>query len=158
LPVFEGTYVRLLLHRPRDTTSVEIGRFYPHPPEQVWQALTDPNLVAQWLMPSAGFAAAEAGTHFVFAIPTQPPGEIACEVLAVRSGEHLTLSWVDLRATRPARWMVDWTVHLHGRGIRFLLRHSGFGIDDRRQKMARNGMERMWHRVLAQLGELLGRL
>jgi mannitol-1-phosphate/altronate dehydrogenase len=38
-----------------------------------------------------------------------------------------------------------------------LLRHSGFDIDDRRQKMARNGMERMWRRVLTQLGELLDR-
>lgn len=140
-----------------DPTSVEIGRFYPHAPAQVWQALTDPKLVEQWLMPSTGMLTAEVGTHFVFTVPTQPPGEIACEVLALRSGEQLTLSWVDLRATRPARWLLDWTVHPQGRGTRLLLRNSGFDIDDRRQKMARNGMERMWRRVLTQLGELLDR-
>ena len=140
-----------------DPTSVEIGRFYPHPPEQVWQALTDPNWVEQWLMPSTGMRAAAVGTHFVFTVPSRPPGEIACEVLALREIDQLTLSWVDLRAARPARWLVDWTVHPQGRGTRLLLRHSGFDIDDRRQKMARNGMERMWRRVLTQLGELLDR-
>ena len=140
-----------------DPSSVEIGRFYPHAPEQVWQALTDPSLVEQWLMPSTGMLGAEVGTHFVFTVPTQPSGEIACEVVARRFGEQLTLSWVDLRATRPARWLVDWTVHPQGRGTRLLLRHSGFDVDDRRQKMARNGMERLWRRVLAQLGELLDR-
>lgn len=85
----------------------------------------------------------------------QPPGEIACEVLAVRPGEQLTLSWVDLRATRPARWLVDWTVHPQGRGTRLLLTHSGFDINDRRPPTDRNGMERMWQRVLSQIGEML---
>jgi uncharacterized protein YndB with AHSA1/START domain len=108
-------------------------------------------------MPSTGFTA-EVGTRFVFTVPTQPPGEIACETLAVRSGERLTLSWVDLRAARPARWIVDWALRSEGRGTRLLLRHSGFDTDDRRQKMARNGMERMWRRVMSQLGELLDRL
>jgi len=149
--------IRVTSDPERDPTSVEIGRFYPYAPERVWQALTDPSLVEQWLMPSTGFVAAEVGTHFVFTVPTQPSGEIACEVLAVLAGEHLTLSWVDLRATRPARWLVDWTVHPQGRGTRLLLRHSGFDIDDRRQKMARNGMERMWQRVLTQLGAILDR-
>ncbi|WP_372443020.1 SRPBCC family protein [Mycolicibacterium baixiangningiae] len=74
------------------------------------------------------------------------PGEIACEVLELRPGERLALSWVDLRAARSARWLVDWTVDRQGRGTRLLLRHSGFDIRDRRQKMARNGMERMWRR------------
>ncbi len=26
--------------------------WYPHPPERVWRALTDPVELAQWLMPS----------------------------------------------------------------------------------------------------------
>ncbi|MCZ8379974.1 SRPBCC domain-containing protein [Mycobacterium sp. CPCC 205372] len=140
-----------------DPTAVEIGRFYPHEPDLVWRALTDPKVVEQWLMPSTGMAAAAEGTHFVFMVPTQPPGEIACEVLQLRPGEQLVLSWVDLRATRPARWVVDWAVHREGRGTRLLLTHSGFDINDRRQKMARNGMERMWRRALTQLGELLDR-
>lgn len=139
-----------------DAATVEVGRFYPQDPATVWQALTEPTLIEQWLMPSTGFTA-EVGTHFVFTVPTQPSGEIACEVMAVRPGEHITLRWVDLRAKRPVRWTVQWSVQTQGHGTRMLLRHSGFDIDDRRQKMARNGMERMWHRVLSQLGDLLNR-
>jgi uncharacterized protein YndB with AHSA1/START domain len=138
-----------------DPTSVEIGRFYQHAPEQVWRALTEPDVVEKWLMPSTGMAGAAVGTHFIFTVPTQPPGEIACEVLELRPTKRLTLSWVDLRAARPARWRVEWTVSPQGRGTRLLLRHSGFYIDDRRQKMARNGMERLWRRALTQLGDLL---
>jgi uncharacterized protein YndB with AHSA1/START domain len=140
-----------------DPASVEVGRFLPHDPTKVWQALTDPKLVEQWLMPSTGFVAAEVGTHFVFTVPTEPPGEIACESSG-RSSEQLTLRWVDLRAHRPARWIVEWSVHPPGRGTRLLFRHSGFDIADRRQKMARNGMERMWQRILSQLAELLNHL
>ncbi|WP_193045401.1 SRPBCC family protein [Mycolicibacterium baixiangningiae] len=140
-----------------DPASVEVGIFYSHAPQQVWQALTDPGLVEKWLMPSTGMLNAAVGTHFIFTVPTEPPGEIACEVLKLRPGQRLTLSWVDLRAARPARWLVDWTVDRQGGGTRLLLRHSGFDIRDPRQKMARNGMERMWRRVLTQLGELLDR-
>ena len=32
--------------------SVEVDEFLPHPPERVWQALTDPALLARWLMPN----------------------------------------------------------------------------------------------------------
>lgn len=137
-----------------DPAAVEIGRFFPQRPGLVWRALTEPDLIAQWLMRSTGFAPS-VGTHFIFAIPTDPPGEIACEVLAARPSEQLTISWVDLRAEFPARWVLDWTVHPEGRGTRLLLTQTGFDIENRRQKMARNAMERGWRTTLARLGEVL---
>jgi len=138
--------------------AVEIGRFYPHSPDRVWQALTDPAHLEKWLMPSTGFVDPQVGTQFVFTVPTQPPGEIACKVLAIHPGRQVTLRWVDLRAQRPARWTLDWTIHPQGHGTRLLLTHSGFDTSDRRQKMARNGMKRMWNRVLVQLDALLQEL
>ena len=33
-------------------TTIEIDRTYPHPRERVWRALTDPELLARWLMPN----------------------------------------------------------------------------------------------------------
>jgi uncharacterized protein YndB with AHSA1/START domain len=137
-----------------DPASVEIDRFYPHSPAAVWQALTDPIALSRWLTPVTGFAV-EVGNHFILNVPSQPPGEIACEVLAVRSGAGLTLGWVDLRAPRPARWVVDWRLRPEGRGTRMFLDHKGFDTDDRRQKMARNAMERMWRGRMAELGRLL---
>ncbi len=148
----------------RDPASVEIDVFLAHPPSDIWRALVEPVLVQRWLLPSTGFVAS-VGTRFVFDVPAQPrsaarrqaaaAGEIACEVLAAHPGERLTLSWVDLRSERPARWVVDWVLRPEGRGTRLLLTHSGFDLADRRQKMARNGMERMWRARLARLRDLL---
>ncbi|RJO78387.1 SRPBCC domain-containing protein [Nocardia panacis] len=137
--------------------AVEIGHFFPHPPDTVWRVLTEPDLLEQWLMRSVGFDA-EVGTHFIFAMPTEPSAEIACEVLTARPAEQLTLRWVDLRAKYPARWVVDWEVRPQGRGTRFLLTQTGFDISDRRQKMARNAMERGWKGTLPRLRSVLDRV
>lgn len=138
-----------------DPASVEIGQFYPHSPDRVWRALTEPSLLEEWLMPSTGLAEARVGSQFVFTVPTEPPGEIACKILALRPGRLLALRWVDLRAEAPGRWILDWTVSAQGHGARLLLTHSGFDTAVPRQKMARNGMERMWKRALTQLGKVL---
>lgn len=128
---------------------VEIGRFYSHSPDRIWRALTDPAQLQTWLMPSTGFVDRQVGSHFIFTVPTQSPGEIACKVLAIHPGRRVTMRWVDLRAQVPARWTLDWTVQPQGHGTRLLLTHSGFDVSDRRQKIARNGMERMWKHALA---------
>jgi len=41
------------------TESISFDFDLPHPPEKVWRALTDPDLLAQWLLPSAGFGLAQ---------------------------------------------------------------------------------------------------
>ena len=33
-----------------ETRSVVIEREIPHPPEKIWRALTEPHLIAEWLM------------------------------------------------------------------------------------------------------------
>ncbi len=32
--------------------AIEVDQFLARPPDQVWQALTDPDLLARWLMPN----------------------------------------------------------------------------------------------------------
>ncbi|MEV0246372.1 SRPBCC domain-containing protein [Nocardia sp. NPDC050712] len=137
--------------------AVEIGSFFTQPPPAVWRALSEPDLIELWLMSSIGFAAA-TGTHFIFILPTQPTGEIACEVLAARPAQQLTHTWFDLRGEPPARWVVDWAIQPEGRGTRLLLTQTGFDISDRRQKMARNAMERGWKTALLRLREALDEL
>jgi uncharacterized protein YndB with AHSA1/START domain len=62
-------------------------------PEKVWRALTEPELLAAWLMPND--FQPELGAEFTF----QPPPElgleapIACKVLAIEPPEHLRFSW-----------------------------------------------------------------
>lgn len=43
---------------------------YPHTPERVWRALTDPKALAAWLMPN-DFAPV-VGHRFTFRAPPQP--------------------------------------------------------------------------------------
>lgn len=138
-----------------DPAAIEIGSFFPQPPAVVWRALTEPGLLELWLMRSIGFSAT-VGTHFILVVPSQSSAEIACEVLAVRAGEQLTFSWVDLRAERPARWVLDWTIREQGRGTRLLLTQTGFDIENKREKMARNALERGWRRTaMGRLADVL---
>ncbi|MFD4439440.1 SRPBCC domain-containing protein [Nocardia sp. NPDC058519] len=129
-----------------DPAAIEIGSFFAQPPGVVWRALTEPGLLELWLMRSIGFSAT-VGSHFILVVPSEPSAEIACEVLVVRDEEQLTFSWVDLRAERPARWVLDWTIQAQGRGTRLLLTQTGFDIGNKRQKMARNALERGWRRT-----------
>ena len=134
--------------------SVEVGKFLPQPPGVVWHAITDPPMLERWLMKPVGFDAA-VGTGFVFAVPTAPTGEIACEVLKSGRDQRLTYSWVDLRAKHPARWILDWALYPQGCGTRIILKHSGFDTNDRKQMMARNALERGWRTALTRLDETL---
>ena len=34
------------------TEAIRTDSFFPHPPEKVWRALIDPELLASWLMPN----------------------------------------------------------------------------------------------------------
>ena len=138
-----------------DPAAVELGSFYPQPTEAVWRALTEPDLLERWLLRPIGFAAT-VGTRFRFAVAAPTVIEIACEVLKARPSEQLTYSWVYRQAEFPAGWILDWTMRPQGRGTRLLLTQTGFDITDRRQKMARNAMERSWKRVLLpRLGEVI---
>jgi len=60
----------------------------PDPPEKVWRALTEPELLAAWLMPND--IRPEAGRRFAFAGPDVP---IECQVLEAEPGKLLRYSW-----------------------------------------------------------------
>jgi uncharacterized protein YndB with AHSA1/START domain len=137
--------------------AIELGTFLPQPPEVVWRALTDPELLARWLLRPIGFDAT-AGTRFRLVLPETTAGDITCEVLEVRRYEQLTFSWTYSMADPAVRWTVDWTLRSQGHGTRLLLTQTGFDIADRRQKMTRNAMERTWKRtVLPRLGQVIHR-
>ncbi|WP_378730520.1 SRPBCC domain-containing protein [Nocardia brasiliensis] len=135
--------------------AIELGSFFPQPPDAVWRALTGPDLLERWLFRPDGFAAS-VGTRFRFTIPAAPASEIACEVLTAERCKQLTYSAIYPQLEYPARWIVDWTMLTQGRGTRLLLTQTGFDVEDRRQKMVRNAVERHRKRlVLPRLGEVI---
>jgi uncharacterized protein YndB with AHSA1/START domain len=141
-----------------DPTVIEVDQFYAHSPERVWRALTSPELMARWLMPPTGFAPV-VGTRFTFRGQLVPSvgfsGDIACEVIAVVPGERLAVSWADARSDKPSDWVVTWTLHPEGSGMRVILRHSGFDPDDAGQQRSRTITGNGWIRIAAHLGEVL---
>jgi uncharacterized protein YndB with AHSA1/START domain len=63
------------------------------PPEKVWRALTQSDLLAQWLMPND--FAAKVGHKFQmrYQIPGRPDGIVNCEVLELTAPKRMRLAW-----------------------------------------------------------------
>lgn len=144
-----------------DVRSIQVDQFYPHPPEKLWRALTEPELMEQWLMPND--FRPELGHDFTFkARPVEQTGfsgAIACTVLEINPPHVLRISWTDAAVDSEAgaaRTEVSWTLQAEGKGTRLFLEHSGFDPDDPTQQLARRIMNGGWRsHVLRRLGELL---
>lgn len=108
-------------------TNIHREVLYPHPRERVWRALTDPALLAQWLMRPEGFAPV-VGTKFILRAPGRARGWrgfVECEVLAVQPGRSLRYSWVGDPDDPPLT--VTFTLEdAAGGGTRLVLDHEGF--------------------------------
>jgi uncharacterized protein YndB with AHSA1/START domain len=72
-----------------ETRSVIVERDLPHPPGRIWRALTEPQLIAEWLMRN-DFAPAVGHR---FALRGDWGGVLDCEVLALDPGRSLSYSW-----------------------------------------------------------------
>lgn len=103
---------------------------FPHPPEVVWEYLTDPELLALWLMPSD--FKPEVGHKFCF--KTNPKiklgfdGTVYCEVLEVEPYKKLSYSWKGgLSKDNPSlNSNVTWTLTPTQGGTVLHLEHKGF--------------------------------
>jgi uncharacterized protein YndB with AHSA1/START domain len=68
----------------------------PEPPEKVWRALTTPEIVSEWLLPTD--LVPEAGEKFAFRDSLGT--EIECEVLSVEPERSIRFGWRDAEARR----------------------------------------------------------
>jgi uncharacterized protein YndB with AHSA1/START domain len=66
-----------------------------HPPEKVWRALTDPVLLAEWLLPVVDLKL-EPETAFAFKTQPQPgwDGIVNCRILEIEAHRKLGYTWV----------------------------------------------------------------
>jgi uncharacterized protein YndB with AHSA1/START domain len=106
-------------------SDIRIVRDYPHPVAKVWRALTDPALMALWMMRPEGFAPV-VGTRFRLVAKPQPGwrGYVECEVLEAREPSMLRYSWVG-DETRPPMEVTYTLVPREG-GTRLVFEHTGF--------------------------------
>jgi uncharacterized protein YndB with AHSA1/START domain len=123
--------------------TIEVDEFLPHAPARVWRALTDPGLLARWLMPND--FRPELGHRFTFRTTPVPAagfdGVVHCEVLAIEPERLLRIAW---RGNRRLDTTVTWTLVPEGTGTRLFVVHDGFDPDDEYDQRARRGMLPGW--------------
>lgn len=140
-----------------DQRAIRLDQYVAHPPEKVWRALTEPELIARWLMPND--FRLEVGHRFTFTTAPRKnvgfDGVVHCEVLAFEPGELLRISWSD---GRRADWTVTWRLRPEGRGTRVLFDHEGFDPGDEAQVLARKIMGGGWRSHFSKIEEIAGEL
>ena len=111
-------------------SAIHLVRDYPHAPEKVWAAMTDPALIPLWTVTGAGgrpegFATVE-GTKFQFIAKPKPGwnGIVDCVVLEVDAPRLLRYSWTDNAGGETTE--VTYQIEAHAGGTRFAFDHTGF--------------------------------
>src|SRR5215813_6332080 len=97
---------------------------YASAPEFVWRALTEPELLREWLMENT--FRAEIGARCEFRMPARPgfSGVVLCEVLEVEPNRRLAYTWDG--GSGWGKTTVVWTLEPSGSGTRLRLEHRGF--------------------------------
>jgi uncharacterized protein YndB with AHSA1/START domain len=71
--------------------AVRLEAFYPHPPDKVWDALTDAKAIGEWLMPTD----LQPLIGFRFRFQIADGGTIKGKVTDVERGRLLAYTWED---------------------------------------------------------------
>lgn len=114
-------------------TSIVVECELAAPPEKVWRALTEPEILARWLMPND--MRAEPGQRFQLR-PTNGNGAVGrgpieCEIIAAEPNRKLSYSWrgpADERDADGRRLdtVVTFLLSEIAGGTRLRVIHSGF--------------------------------
>ena len=83
------------LTAPSQTESISFEFDLNHPPEKVWRAVTDPVLLAEWLLPVLDLKL-EPGAAFTFKTQPYPgwDGIVSCRILEIEAHKKLSYTWV----------------------------------------------------------------
>lgn len=112
---------------PMATQSIRWEVEFSHRPEKVWRALTDPQLLALWLM-RTDFQPMVGG-RFTFRSDPTPwwDGIVNSEVVALELHRRLQYTWKSGPDTSPLDTVVTWTLTpTPSGGTRLTLEHTGF--------------------------------
>jgi len=136
-----------------ETRSVVVEREFPHPPEKIWRALTQPHLIEEWLMKN-DFKAV-AGHRFN--LRGDWGGVLDCEVLVVEPNATLSYTWNFTHddAAYNLRSVVTFTLTPTRTGTHLRMEQSGFRPG---QQQAYQGAKLGWQNFLANLEQVLGRI
>jgi uncharacterized protein YndB with AHSA1/START domain len=139
---------------PAQTESLSFEFDLPHAPEKVWRALTEPALLAEWLLPVFDLRL-EPGAAFTFKTQPYPgwDGTVDCRILEIDAPRRLTYAWVV--AGMDLDTVVTFTLAPTASGSRLSLVQSGFKPA---QKQNFGGARYGWKLMGGKLADLLGRI
>jgi uncharacterized protein YndB with AHSA1/START domain len=133
------------------TQSISFEYDLTHAPEKVWRALTDPQLLSEWLLPAIGFKL-EPDAAFMFKTQPYPgwDGTVNCRILEIETHRKLSYAW-----TVPfLDTVVTFTLTPTGAGTRLSIVQSGFNEAQQREF---GGARYGWNMMGQKLVDLLGR-
>jgi uncharacterized protein YndB with AHSA1/START domain len=140
----------------QDTRSIIVERLMPHPPEKIWRALTQAELIGEWLMKN-DFEPV-VGHRFNFhatPIPGAWNGVSDCEVLTVEP--FTRLAWRQQASGEQKAEGLDsvvtWTLTPTDGGTLVRMEQSGFKPKD---EMGYRMMSGGWPRIVAGLERVAG--
>jgi uncharacterized protein YndB with AHSA1/START domain len=135
-----------------DLQTVTIEREFPHPPEKLWRALTQPHLIEEWLM-KTDFAPT-VGHHFK--LRGEWGGVLDCEVLSIEPLKALSYTWdfVHDDAAFNLKSVVTFTLTPTPAGTHLRMDQAGFRPD---QKQALGGAKHGWQGFFGKLAQLLAK-
>jgi uncharacterized protein YndB with AHSA1/START domain len=133
-----------------ETRSVVVEREMPHPPEKLWRALTQPHLIAEWLMKN-DFAPVVGHR---FNLRGEWGGVLDCEVLVLKPNKELAYSWNHAHddAAFNLQSVVTFTLTPTAKGTRLRMEQAGFRPD---QRQAFGGANAGWQQMFAKLEQVL---
>jgi uncharacterized protein YndB with AHSA1/START domain len=139
---------------PSQTESLSFEFDLHHLPEKVWRALTDPVLLAEWLLPVVELEL-EPGAAFTFKTQPYPgwDGIVNCRILEIEEQKTLSYTWVV--GDMDLDTVVTFTLTPTASGTRLSLVQSGFTPA---QKQAFGGARYGWKMMGGKLVDLLARI
>lgn len=135
-----------------ETRAVVVEREFAHAPEKLWRALTQPHLMAEWLMKN-DFAPVVGHR---FNLRGDWGGVLDCEVLRIEPNRSLSYTW-NFAHDDPAfnlTSVVTFTLSPTRGGTHLRMEQAGFRPD---QKQAFGGARHGWEQFLTNLEQVLAR-
>ena len=104
--------------------------FFEQPPKEVWEYLTKPQLIEQWLMKTDFQPIVGQKFRFTFVPKNESKyeGIVSCEVLEVKPFTKLSYTWNGNTKDRSRTFksIVVWTLIPKDNGTELQLEHNGF--------------------------------
>jgi uncharacterized protein YndB with AHSA1/START domain len=128
-----------------ETLSVVVEREIAHPPEKIWRALTQPQLIEAWLMQNDFQLVVDHRFNL-----RGDWGTVDCQVLTIEPNKTLSYSW----AAYGLESVVTWTLTPTPTGTHLRMEQVGFRPD---QQQAYQGAQYGWQQLFAKLEQVLAR-